>query len=40
MPPPEEEVSGDEMEKGENEGEEPQDAINEGKFGTVTLLST
>ena len=31
MPPPEDELSGDELEKGENEGDEPQDGINEGK---------
>ena len=35
MPPAEDEVSGDEMEKGENEGDEAQDAINEGEYGTV-----
>merc|ERR1712142_410363 len=29
MPPPEDELSGDELEKGENEGDEPQDGINE-----------
>ena len=31
MPPQEDELSGDELEKGENEGDEPQDGINEGK---------